>query len=115
MMDTRISILLLALLIALPTVCADKADLRTDARYYPLAVGNVWTYQVHSVAPKVDRSSMKWTVTHSSVERGQTVYQVWPKPMQSDDDVMLLAVTLQGIVETTDGVVVLRFPVLGNE
>jgi hypothetical protein len=105
-------ILSLVIVAALPLLSADDAS---DARYYPLAVGNVWTYEVRLFSPKAKRSSVKWTVTHSDIWHGRNVYQVWPKPMDVDDEAMLLAITPQGIVETTDETYLLRFPITAGD
>jgi hypothetical protein len=106
-----VTVLFLAFAASLPSVCADNGKKPTDARYYPLSVGSTWTYEVRRFFPTAKSSSVKWTVTHASVEHGRTVYQVWPKPMQSDDEALQLAVTPEGIIETTDATLILRFPV----
>src|SRR5450631_401859 len=66
-----------------PLFCTDQTAKPAEARYYPLALGNIWTYRVHRVSPKTSDSVVEWRVTHA----GDT-YQVWPKPMQSDDEAM---------------------------
>jgi len=108
---SRIAFLLLASMITMNSLYADNAGTSSDARYYPLAVGNVWTYQVHAFSPKVKESSVKWTVTHAGIEDGRTVYQIWPKPMQADDEAMELAVTPQGILESSSNTYILKFPI----
>jgi hypothetical protein len=106
-----IAALLLASMIPINSIYADKVGAPTDARYYPLAVGNVWTYQVHAFSPMAKDSSVKWTVTHAGIEDGRMVYQIWPKPMQADDEAMELAVTPQGILEVPDNTYILKFPI----
>jgi hypothetical protein len=108
---SRIAFLLLASMITMNSLYADKVGLPKDVRYYPLAVGNVWTYQVHAFSPKAKDSTVKWTVTHASIEDGRMVYQIWPKPMQTDDEAMELAVTPQGILEVSDNTYILKFPI----
>jgi len=98
---------------AVSLACAESNV--ADARYYPLSVGAVWTYKVQQYEPKVRRSSVQWKVTASTLQGGRNVYQVWPSPAQSDDEAMQLVITLGGVLELTDDVIVLRFPIRAGE
>jgi hypothetical protein len=95
--------------IALP--CEGQAGGPAGARYYPLALGNVWTYRVRRISPKAGDSVVEWRVTHAD----RNVYQVWPRPMQSDDEAMELAVTPDGIKEISSGTLILKFPVRAGD
>jgi hypothetical protein len=82
-----------------------------DAAYYPLRSGAVWTYRIEGLQRgKTAARVVTWKVTH--VDRGQTapVFQVWPSPMQADDEAMRLQATPSGIQELDTHVLLLEFP-----
>jgi hypothetical protein len=82
-----------------------------DEAYYPLAVGNHWTYRVQYIqAPRKADSQITWTVTKVDETSKGKVLQVWPTPASPDDAAMQLLATPDGIKETTDGLVLLKFP-----
>lgn len=64
--------------------------------YYPLAVGNAWKYTVHEKG-KI-RSYITWRVTKADSTKEGVVFQVWPKPMDNDDDALIL-ISLNGQVK----------------
>jgi hypothetical protein len=101
---------LLFLAALLPLFCTGQTAVPAGSRYYPLALGNIWTYRIHHVSPKGKDSKVEWRVTHA----GET-YQVWPKPTQSDDEAMELAVTPEGIREISSNVLLLKFPIKTGE
>ncbi len=101
---------IVTLIAALTLFCTGQTTKPKDARYYPLALGNVWTYNVHRVSPKAHDSMVVWRVTHA----GET-YQVWPKPMQSDDEGIELAVSGEGIKEISINTFIIKFPIRANE
>lgn len=98
--------LIVSLIATLSLFSTAQTTKPTEARYYPLALGNVWTYHVHRLSSKAPDSTLEWRVTHA----GET-YQVWPKPMQSDDEAMELAVTRKGIKEISSNTLIIKFPV----
>lgn len=98
--------MLVAVLMAvLPLFCIGQTANSYDARYYPLALGNVWIYRVHRTASKPVDSTVEWRV-----KRAGNTYQVWPKPMQADDEPMELAVTREGIKEISSNTLIIKFP-----
>ena len=101
---------LLVVVMALPPFCKAQTAKPPDARYYPLALGNVWTYRVHRTSAKTKDTTVEWRVTHAD----QT-YQVWPKPMQSDDEAMDLAVTQDGMKEVSSNTFIIKFPIKTGE
>ena len=103
-------LLVVAVISAPPLFCTDQTAKPTEARYYPLALGNIWKYRVHRVSPKTSDSVVQWRVTHA----GDT-YQVWPKPMQSDDEAMELAVSPEGIKEISSNTFIIKFPIKAGE
>lgn len=96
----------LVLMAFLPLFCTGQTAIPTGAHYYPLALGNIWTYRIHHVSPKGKDSTVEWSVTHAA-----GTYQVWPEPMQSDDEAMELAVTPEGIREISSNVFIIKFPI----
>jgi hypothetical protein len=62
----------------------------TTAIYYPLAVGNTWKYEVHETGK--GKSYVVWRVTKGTETKDGSVFQVWPTPMQSDDDAQTVIV-----------------------
>jgi hypothetical protein len=77
--------------------------------YYPLSIGNAWSYVVQSASHGGDPSTVEWKVTAMNKARsGRRVYQVWPTPMQADDEAMQLEVSENGLVEISSKVLVLR-------
>ena len=87
------------------------AQLAGGHPYYPLSVGNTWTYVVQPDPQSKEPSIVKWKVTGISKTRsGQVVYQVWPTPMQVDDEAMQLEMRHSGLVESDTGGIVLPSP-----
>jgi hypothetical protein len=116
-LTVKCSIIIAVLLgvVALPLLCAEQTTKPPEARYYPLALGNVWTYRVHRVSTNLRDSTVEWRVTHAQGSGTDIVYQVWPKPMQADDEAMELAVTPQGIKENSSDTFIMKFPVQAGE
>jgi hypothetical protein len=93
---------------------AQEANLSQGSDYYPLAKGNRWVYRVRT-AGRANSSKVEWRVTSEERSKEGKVYQVWPTPMNSDDEAMVLRVTPAGIEETTSGVLIVRsHPVSGD-
>jgi hypothetical protein len=79
--------------------------------YYPLSVGNSWEYRVHVSTPRREESRVVWRVTKAEKNKaGRTVYQVWPTPMQADDEAMMLAPSGSGVEEVSTRSIVLKWP-----
>jgi hypothetical protein len=88
----------------------------TGHPYYPLAVGNFWEFQVHASAPHRQESKVVWRVTKAEKNKaGRTVYQVWPTPMQADDEAMMLAASRLGLEEVSTRNVVLKWPLTAGD
>jgi hypothetical protein len=69
--------------------------------YYPLAVGNSWKYEVHEGKKK---SFVAWRVTKRTQSKNGAVFQVWPTPMESDDDALTVIVNKDRIRELASGI-----------
>lgn len=81
-----------------------------DTGYYPLSLGRAWTYVIKDLAPPAHTSTVTWKVTME--EPGSPiVYQVWPTPMQVDDEAFRLRVTEVGIQEVDTGAYIMKFPI----
>jgi hypothetical protein len=85
-----------------------------NSKYYPLAKGNVWKYQVKT-ASSAKSSTVEWRVTSTEKDKEGVIYQVWPKPSHSDDEAMMLVISPKGIEETSIGVLVPKSPVVSGE
>jgi hypothetical protein len=93
---------------------AQEPNSSQGSEYYPLAKGNRWIYRVRT-AGRAGSSKVEWRVTSEKRSKEGEIYQVWPTPMESDEDAMVLRVTPAGIQETTDRVLILRsHPVSGD-
>jgi hypothetical protein len=77
--------------------------------YYPLAKGNSWKYEVH-VAGESKISTVEWRVTSADKTKEGNVFQVWQFPSQSDDEAMSLHISKQGVVESSTGTLILKYP-----
>jgi len=82
--------------------------------YYPLAKGYSWKYEVH-VSGKSKISTVEWRVTGADKTKDGAVFQVWQFPSQSDDEAMSLHISKQGIVETSTGTLILKYPTTAGE
>jgi hypothetical protein len=80
-----------------------------DAAYYPLPLGTSWSYTVHRFEQE-RTSKVLWRVTAEDRRQSPPVFQVWPEPMQADDEAMRLRLTRNGIEDVDDGAMMLRFP-----
>lgn len=98
----------LLLITAAPILTAQKP---TTHPYYPLAVGNTWQYLVQTLTPRGRASKIVWRVTKEDRSTpGRIVYQVWPTPMQADDEAMQLTVSDSGVEEVGSRNFVLKSP-----
>jgi len=77
--------------------------------YYPLAVGNWWSYKVKD--PRKKTTTVKWQVVRKEKEAdyGPEAYQLTATPVQSDEPT-ILASRENGIVEPDTGNVLLKNP-----
>jgi hypothetical protein len=71
------------------------------ATYYPLTVGNTWKYEVHELGKR--RSFVVWRVTKRSHSKDGAVYQIWPTPMENDDDAQTVIVKKDQVREFESG------------
>ncbi len=79
--------------------------------YYPLSVGNSWECRVHALTPRREESRVVWRVTKAEKgKEGRTVYQVWPTPMQADDEAIMLSASGVGVEEVSTRSLVLKWP-----
>ena len=102
--------MLVAVVLLLLSACMDGQDQNLpDAEYYPLSLGKSWTYAIQDFAPPAKHSTVTWTVTLEEPV-SPTVYQVWPKPMQVDDEAIRLRVTKAGIEDADSKVYIMKFP-----
>ena len=59
---------------------------------------------------------MVWRVTKAERKKaGRTVYQVWPTPMQADDEAMMLAASGSGVEEVSTRNLVLKWPLTAGD
>jgi hypothetical protein len=80
------------------------------SEYYPLAKGSRWTYRVSKIgSPKW--TIVTWKITQSTGDARGTAFQVWPTPMQSDDEAMELLDTSDGVKLLNDNRFLLKNPV----
>jgi hypothetical protein len=101
------------LVFALVSAIACAQD--SPAQYYPLSGGNSWKYAVRRAGSK-KITHVEWRVTKVDHLSTGNVYQVWPRPMQSDDDAMELRLSKNGIEEVSTNITVLKWPVsVGTE
>lgn len=107
-----IRIVLITVAVVLPLA----AEQSIGHPYYPLSVGNSWAYRVHRLAPQQKDSHVVWRVTKAEKNKaGGIVYQVWPIPMQADDEAMQLAVYASGIEELASHGLVLKWPLTSGD
>lgn len=77
--------------------------------YYPLALGNTWRYFVRQSGRGGRESKVVWRVTKmDTAKSGRVIYQVWPTPMQADDEAMQLTISDSGLEEVSTRMLVLR-------
>ena len=76
--------------------------------YYPLAVGNSWTYCPTQRDSRGTRDCSTWTVQNEQNDGGGKVYAVWTYPSGSDDDAMILAPSSTAITELSSKHIILR-------
>jgi hypothetical protein len=91
------------------------ADSPDWTAYYPLAVGNIWTYKwiyKGNVAGGRKSGTVRWEVQQTLEEDGKRVYLVVPQPIQIDDDYLELSVGPGGVEEVRHGIFLLKFPVI---
>jgi hypothetical protein len=99
----------LALIMLSMTVFAQPKQ-HQDVEYHPLALGKIWTYDVKRIEHTEEHSKVSWRVTKQETSGSSVIYQVWPEPMQADDEAMRLRVTEAGIEEIDSKVYLLKFP-----
>jgi hypothetical protein len=80
-----------------------------DREYYPLSEGNYWKYGVYNERSKWT-GSVTWRVTRAKKMQGGLMYQVWPTPMQADDEAVELFVSSDGIVDAWTMTPIIAFP-----
>ena len=93
---------------------AQEACSQQGSQYYPLAKGNRWTYRVRALG-KAGASTVEWRVTSKKGSQEGEVYQVWPSPMESDDEAMVLLASTTGIEETTARLLILKSHIADGE
>jgi len=76
--------------------------------YYPLAMGNAWTYRVSGNS---ETRPTVWRVINVKPDASGPVFAVWPTPSNSDDEGMNLQFTSEGLHESNYDFFVLRFPI----
>jgi hypothetical protein len=106
---TQINLVRLFVLVLPISFLCYSQELRSKAwaGYYPLAVGNSWTY---SVTGKSGPGQIVWKVLNAKVDVSGQVFAVWPTPLDSDDSGMNLKFTSEGLRELSSDFFVLRFP-----
>lgn len=67
--------------------------------YYPIAVGNIWKYEVRESSEQV--RYVTWRVTTVQKHASRIVYQLLPKPLENDDDVVFLRLERGRVVDDT--------------
>jgi hypothetical protein len=80
--------------------------------YYPLAMGNSWTYRVSGNS---ETRPTVWKVINVEPDASGPVFAVWLTPSNSDDEGMNLQFTSEGLHESNDDFFVLRFPITKPE
>jgi hypothetical protein len=89
-----------------------EAPSKSWVRYYPLAMGNSWTY---SVGGSSQARPTVWKVINVKPDASGPVFAVWPTPPHTDDEGMQLQFTPEGLRESSEGFFVLRFPIIKGE
>jgi hypothetical protein len=101
------------LLVAVAVLLAQKPP---SHPYYPLAAGNSWQYTVHPAARGKRDSKIVWRVTKiDPANSGRVIYQVWPTPMQADDEAMQLTVSELGLEDVSSRTLVLKSTLSSGE
>jgi hypothetical protein len=103
----RCCLLLLLVFAVVKTGISQQENSYRVSEYYPLARGNRWIYRVQIEGRPV-ASRVEWRVTSEKRSQEADTYQVWPTPMQSDDEAMELRVSAVGIEEMASRVLILR-------
>lgn len=98
-------------LISIPC-CAQELRSKSSAGYYPLAIGNSWTY---SVSGKSKVHQVVWKVLNAKADASGLVFAVWPTPLETDDSGMQLQFSAEGLRELNEDFLVLRFPLTTGE
>jgi hypothetical protein len=88
---------------------AQEVRNKSWAGYYPLAMGDSWTY---SVSGNSETRPTVWKVINVKPDASGRVFAVWPAPSNSDDEGMQLQFTSEGLHESSDDFFVLRFPII---
>jgi hypothetical protein len=92
-----------------------QPSLPSDAAYYPLHLGGSWTYRVEKMDGSNPRiSKVTWNVRAEDKRQSPPVFQLWPKPMQVDDEAMQLRILTSGIEDVASKMFVLKFPLKAN-
>src|SRR5882724_12612609 len=104
----RVGWLLLCCLAHPSLFARQSATHSTWHRYYPLAVGNTWSYRVHS-SEKLKQAIVRWKMTQ--VENGTEgkSFTVWESPSAGDEG-MQLVLSGNGLVNATTGFYLIKFP-----
>jgi len=78
--------------------------------YYPLAKGNVWTYEVVGSDAKTNSTTVDWKVANRSTNPHGVIFTVWQKPLGLDATSAQLQPTPDGLHELIGDFFPLRFP-----
>src|SRR5258708_2108044 len=87
--------------------CAQELRSKPSAGYYPLAIGNSWTYSVNG---KSKVHQVVWKVLNAKADASGLVFAVWPIPLETDDSGMQLQFSAERLRELSGDFFVLRFP-----
>jgi len=70
--------------------------------YYPLSLGNNWTYEGIAVTAVPAGSGVTWRVDKVIQKGGRNVFWLWPKPTDGDEEHRRLMVSKSGVTEVDD-------------
>ncbi len=85
------------IVLCLCRTAAGQSGSTSNESYFPLEVGNWWTYTVRGHSGNTLRT-IRWRVTQRELLHGSPVFHLWEQPAQDDEPLSLSSVEA-GIVE----------------
>jgi len=80
-----------------------------DTDYYPLAVGNRWTFKI-VLADGSKSDTVTWYISRVWKAGGKKMCAILPKPMAADDELRNYQADSSGVFDTLSESYVLKFP-----
>src|SRR5438105_4412482 len=92
----------------------DNLTQASGSPYYPLSRDSFWKYEIMRPGQK-KTSHVTWRITKMTQTKDGALFQVWPTPMEVDDEAMELIPLLGGIKENSTGSWIIKSPLRKDE